>query len=77
MSTESTGSTRVSKAVLDEIVVAMHDHDDPGVTIAEVAEAVDGIDHEQAKYRLQKLNKQGRVQKKKIGAAAAVWFPEG
>jgi len=76
MSVESS-PTRVQKAVLDEIVTVMHEHQDPGVTIAEVAAEIEEIDHEQAKYRLQKLNKQGRVRKKKIGAAAAIWFPEG
>lgn len=73
--TESTG---VSNIVLDEIMQFIRDHDDPGVTIAEVNNAFDGIDgHDAAKYRMQKLEQQGRVYKKKTGASAAIWFPQG
>ena len=77
MSTETTGSTRVSNAVLDEIVQFIHNHDDPGVTVAEVASGIDALDRSQVKYRLKKLEAAGRVRKKVIGASAAIWFPVG
>ena len=67
----------VSPAVLDSIEDFIRTHEDPAVTVAEVAEGVDGIDHEQAKYRLQKLVNEGRVQKKKIGASAVMWYQKG
>jgi len=67
----------VSPAVLDSIEDFIRTHEDPAVTVSEVAAGVDGIDYEQAKYRLQKLAKQDRVHKKKVGSAAAVWYPKG
>ena len=67
----------VSKVVLDRIIDFIHDHDDPGVTVADVADGIDCLDHESAKYRLQKLANQNRVYKKKTGASAAIWFPKG
>jgi len=63
--------------MLDSIVEYMRTHDDPAVTVSEVAAGVDGIDYEQAKYRLEKLAKQDRVHKKKVGSAAAIWYPKG
>lgn len=78
MMSAQTQSTGVSKAVLDEIIQFIRDHDDPGVTIAEVDAAFDKIkDHDAAKYRMQKLESQGRVYKKKTGASSAIWFPKG
>jgi len=63
--------------VLDSIEDFIRTHEDPAVTVSEVAAGVDGIDYEQAKYRLQKLAKQDRVHKKKVGSAAAIWYPKG
>lgn len=70
-------STRVSTVVLESIIEFIEDHDDPAVTVSEVADGVDGIDHEQAKYRLQKLADSGQIHKKKIGASAAIWYVRG
>lgn len=78
MMSATTDSKGVSNAVLDEIMQFIRDHDDPGVTVAEVNAAFDRIDdHDAAKYRMQKLEQQDRVYKKKTGASAAIWFPQG
>jgi repressor of nif and glnA expression len=63
--------------VLDRIMRFIREHDDPGVTIKEVAEEFDELDHSAAKYRMGKLESQGRVRKKPTGASSAIWFPEG
>jgi hypothetical protein len=62
--------------VLDEIETFILTHDDPGVTIAEVAAAFDDLDRDKAKYRMEKLEQQDRVYKKVTGASAAIWFPK-
>jgi len=75
MSAESQ-SRGVSKSMLDRIMTFIREHDDPGVTVAEVADGVDSLNREKAKYRLKKLARQDRVYKKKTGASAAIWFPK-
>jgi len=72
----TTRSNGVSEMVLDEIETFILTHDDPGVTIAEVAAAFDDLDREKAKYRMEKLEQQDRVYKKVTGASAAIWFPK-
>jgi len=72
----TTRSNGVSEMVLDEIETFILTHDDPGVTIAEVAAAFDDLDRDKAKYRMEKLEQQDRVYKKVTGASAAIWFPK-
>jgi len=63
--------------MLDRIIQFVREHDDPGVTVAEVAAGIEELTHEEAKYRLSKLESQDRVYKKKTGASSAIWFPKG
>jgi len=62
--------------VLDEIVEFIQNHDDPGVTISEVANNFDELDRDQVKYRMKKLVEQDRICKKRTGASSAIWFPK-
>lgn len=57
-----------------EIIEAVEANEPAGTT--EVGEAV-GLARQNADYRLRKLEKQGKVQKKKIGRSLAWSIPEG
>jgi predicted transcriptional regulator len=74
MSAES--SKWVRKMHPDDVYKFVRDHEDPGVTAKEVAQAFD-VTPGAANYRLDQLEERGRVYGKTVGAAAKIWFPKG
>jgi Fic family protein len=57
----------------EEIVAYVERHDQPFITATEVAEKA-GFTRQTAHKRLQELSETGKVQKKKIGASAVIWW---
>lgn len=56
-----------------EILAAMEDVDEPMTTATEISERV-GLTRQAVNHRLQKLNDQGAVGRKKIGSRAVAWW---
>lgn len=55
------------------VLTAMRDTDGPVVTVGDVAEAVN-CSRETARRKLTDLHDEGRVERRKIGASAVVWW---
>lgn len=51
----------------------IREHEEPVVTAKDVAEAFD-ITTQAANYRLRQLKDEGKVEDKKVGASAKVWY---
>jgi predicted ArsR family transcriptional regulator len=58
---------------VEEVLTAMRDTDGPIVTIGDVAEAVN-CSRETARRKLTELHADGRVERRKIGSSAVVWW---
>jgi hypothetical protein len=56
-----------------EVLIAIRDTDGPIVTVGDVSEAV-GCSGETARRKLTELHDDGRVERRKIGASAVVWW---
>lgn len=67
---------RVQKMSPDEVCSFVREHEDPVVTAGEVADEFD-VTPKAARYRLNQLESDGDVARKKIGAAAVAWYPRG
>lgn len=63
----------VETTTASEILTAMRDADGPVVTVGDVSEAV-GCSRETARRKLTELHADGRVERRKIGASAVVWW---
>ncbi|WP_311171826.1 helix-turn-helix domain-containing protein [Halobellus ordinarius] len=74
MSSES--AEKVQKMHPDEVLSFVREHEDPGVTAGEVAEAF-GVTRRAARYRLDQLADRDDVYGKTVGASAKIWFPKG
>jgi len=69
-------SERVQKMHPDEVRNFVRQHDDPGVTAGEIADAF-GVTRAAARYRLNQLEDREQVYGKTVGASAKIWFPKG
>jgi predicted ArsR family transcriptional regulator len=69
-------NTKVQKMDPDDVCSFVREHEDPLVTVREVAEQFD-VTPKAARYRLKQLEERGRVRSKKISANATAWFPVG
>ena len=69
-----TDSGRFTETVTPERVLAvLANHTDPIVTVGDVAEALD-CTGEAARQKLVTLHEEGRVERRKVGGAAVVWW---
>lgn len=57
----------------ESILNFVQDHEDPCVTAGEIA-AEFGVTNEAVNYRLNQLKQEGKVQDKKVGASAKIWY---
>jgi hypothetical protein len=57
----------------ERVLAVMREHDAPVVTAREVADALD-CTREGATKKLKQLREHGRVERKKVGARAVVWW---
>jgi len=55
------------------VLTAMRDADGPVVTVGDVAEAV-ACSRETARRKLTELHREGRVERREIGASAVIWW---
>lgn len=62
----------VEKATLDDVIAVLTDRDEP-MTGKEVGEEL-SISNRSALDKLNELNEQGAVERKKVGAGAVVWW---
>jgi predicted ArsR family transcriptional regulator len=67
---------REREMAIDDVASFVREHEDPVVTATEVAEQFD-VTRKAARYRLQQLESDGDIGRKKIGAAAVAWYPRG
>ena len=63
----------LEKTTLDDVRDAVRDGPDPVSTTGDVAEVLD-ISSESARGKLNELHEQGRIEKRKIGARAIIWW---
>ena len=63
----------LEKATLDDVREAVRDGPDPVSTTGDVA-AVFNISSESARGKLNELHEQGRIERRKIGARAIIWW---
>jgi predicted ArsR family transcriptional regulator len=57
----------------DEIISVFRDAEDPILTAGDVAEAV-GVTPQAINSRLHRLNSEGRLETREVGARARVWW---
>lgn len=69
----SDGPGRNPKIADDEILEVFHSTSDPVLTTAEVASEFD-LTHRGIRDRLEKLENEGTLASKKVGARAIVWW---
>ena len=69
----SDGPGRPPRITDDEIIAVFRSSSDPVLTTKEIASHFD-ITHRGVRDRLEKLNDQGRLKSKKVGARAKVWW---
>lgn len=74
MAIDSSSGNR--KMTYEAIVQFVRTHDDPCVTAGEIADAF-GVTNEAAHYRLKRLKEREKLEDKKVGASAKVWYPVG
>lgn len=67
---------RKQKMGIDEVDSFVRSHEDPVVTASEIADEFD-VTPRAARYRLEQLEHDGKVDRKKIGSAAVAWYPRG
>ena len=63
----------LEKATLDDVREAVRDGPDPVSTTGDAAEVLD-ISSESARGKLTELHEQGRIERRKIGARAIIWW---
>jgi len=63
----------VETITLDRVIAAIRTADGPFVTASDIAETLD-CSTEAARQKLATLNGQGRVDRRKVGARAVVWW---
>lgn len=60
----------------DGILELIGERDDPALTAGEIAEEY-GVSNQAANKRIKQLHSEGKVERKKVGAAAVVyWLPD-
>jgi len=69
----TSGSSKRQKMTDPDIKQFICEHRDKAVTATEIAEEF-GVTTQAIHYRLNKLEENGEVIKKKVGSAAAVWW---
>ena len=67
------GGLFVETVTLEDVREAVREGADPISTTGDVAEAL-GISTESARSKLTELYEQGRIERRKVGAAAVVWW---
>jgi predicted HTH transcriptional regulator len=71
--TMSDGPGRAPEITDEEIINVFHSSSDPVLTTSEVASEFE-ITHRGVRDRLEKLEKKGSLESKKVGARAIVWW---
>lgn len=57
----------------DDVIEFMKNHEEPFVTVGDVAEEM-GVRNSTMHKRLNELNEKGKIKRKKVGASAVVWW---